>query len=826
MQAEQTQSQKEQKETKVEFTYPKKPRRDPAKDSSNKKITALCNLRQINLGEEAKKVHHYSIHYEPVIPEDNYTLKRKIINELKKNLTEEFEKYALVGDSVFVFAKNTKEKVALEVTIDKALYKVTLDKTPNYINCGNITSRTRENLKIKSYVESIIKKILMANGNMVQFDNNSFYDYFHCTEITSGKIWTGYSTAVAITENGLFLRLNDKRKLITGKTAYDKIKEISDKYGNIKKIDSQREITEYFKGRKVIATYGAYRAYKIGDISFERNINNTEFEIVKEGKKSKISIKNYYKQQYHIDLKNEDQPILIEEIPKRRKDQEDIQTIRYLIPELVYLTGIDDLGEEALAEIKAKTKLEPKDRVKSIEKGFSLLTNTEKKKIKKGENSIELNSPNEIRLNWGINISDNFLEVEAQCIPVPTIEFKDHKEVPSIHNGQFRQKLDYKPLEFDQNNCMLITFEDLENIAMEDCNQISLAGNNHGVKFSMPKIEKIKTKKKGDQLMNELRKLNYNDGKIIVMVVLDNSTKGLYPFIKDFLYTQSGLTSQFMLHDEILKGGKKKQNAHYYSGVLNQMVVKSKGQLFKIDFPEKISGQYSMIIGIDSTKTKEGIKYVLSASFNKNFNQFYTDIKVDKEDHNALEELLKSALDYFKKVNGENKPLTVIIYRKGGNEKQIEKIVRNELPIITEFFSGVYEDNYKPKLTIFSVNKKTELKFFEKKENNQYSIIPTGTVIDKQVISSEMFEFYLQCPAVEKGSCSPVHFLCLFNNNEDLTTNDYEEITYMQSFYYWNWSGPIKIPAALKYAQVANTFSRKNLIGQVIRKLKDSPYFI
>jgi hypothetical protein len=99
-------------------------------------------------------------------------------------------------------------------------------------------------------------------------------------------------------------------------------------------------------------------------------------------------------------------------------------------------------------------------------------------------------------------------------------------------------------------------------------------------------------------------------------------------------------------------------------------------------------------------------------------------------------------LDYFKKVNGENKPLTVIIYRKGGNEKQIEKIVRNELPIITEFFSGGYEDNYKPKLTIFSVNKKTELKFFEKKENDQYSIIPTGTVIDKQVISSEMFEFY------------------------------------------------------------------------------------
>ena len=38
------------------------------------------------------------------------------------------------------------------------------------------------------------------------------------------------------------------------------------------------------------------------------------------------------------------------------------------------------------------------EKIKRIEKGFSYLTNIEKKKIKKKENIVELHSPNEIRM--------------------------------------------------------------------------------------------------------------------------------------------------------------------------------------------------------------------------------------------------------------------------------------------------------------------------------------------------------------------------------------------------------------------------------------------
>jgi len=327
-----------------------------------------------------------------------------------------------------------------------------------------------------------------------------------------------------------------------------------------------------------------------------------------------------------------------------------------------------------------------------------------------------------------------------------------------------------------------------------------------------------------EQLLIELGKINYNDGKQVAIVVLDRGTKHLYPVIKNYLYTQGGLTSQFMLHDENPKGGRKKQNLSYYSAVLNQMVVKAKGELFRMNFTQKITNNPSMIIGIDSTMTKEGKKYVLSATYNRNFNKFYTDFKVEKDGNNALMELIRSALNHFSKVNKNFLPSTVIIYRQGGNEKQTEKIIRFELPKITKGFEE-YRENYKPKITVFGVNKKTDLKFFEK-SGSGYKNLQAGTVIDKEVISPDVFEFYLQCPEVDRGTGSPVHFLCLYNTNNELTINDFEEITYMQSYYYWNWSGPIRIPAALKYAEVANTFCGKNIKGTIRDDLKDSPYFI
>ena len=832
------------------INYPKRPKHSQ-KLENEKKITVYCNLKRFNFCKDAKNRHimQYSIRYEPLIAEDNYPLKRALIKQLKGDLEGVFEKYFQAGDTLYICSHDSPDQISLETRVKEVLYKVILVRTNNYIDCAKITTHSVENLKLKTFFESMIKSIIYSNNHVVRFDNRTFYDYLDSEDIIEGakkgKIWHGYSSAVCITEAGMFLRINDKHKLITGKTAYQKMIEIAKKNGgDLNNVNTRLEIAEYFRGKTVIAQYGTYRAYKIGEVTMDQNVNNTSIKIkAKEGNPTTITIKQYYKNQYNIEIKYEDQPLLIEEIRKLNTNLEhsDIR-IRYLIPELVYLTGIDDLEEKERSDILDKSKPQPAKKVQLMEKGFKYLRNKEKRKIVKKDKIIELKSPEEVRAEWGINFEDNFTEVIARCLPLPDIVFGGNNNTELVLNrGRFRQQKDILPVDFDKNNCMLLTFENLVELARNDCEQMKIASDAFGIKFDFPQLHKIpKDKINKSEIIYELQKIDYEHGKKMIIVVLDKKTKHLYPVIKDFIFTQTGLASQFMLHEENQNRSKKKQSLSYYSGVLNQMVVKANGELFKIQFCDEIDKNPSMIIGIDFSKIKGGTKYVVTSTYNRRFNKVYTDMKQqpkieDKEEseikHKALIDLLRGALDFFKSSNKGKIPSTIIIYMKGGTEKQTQRIIRFMLPDILKIFSGekidnCYEEGYSPKLTIFSVNKRTELKFFEKTKNNGYKNIPLGSVIDQKVINPDIFEFYLQCPEVTLGSASPVHFVCIYNNNEDISFEDYEKITFYQSFYYWNWTGPVRIPAVLKFAEIANSFTTKNIKNEVLKDLKSTPYYI
>ena len=330
----------------------------------------------------------YSIHYEPVSAEDNYPLKRTLIRQLKNDLEGIFEKYFQAGDSLYICSHDAPEQISLESKIKEVLYKITFIRTSNYIDCKKIVAHTIENLKLKSFLESMIKSIIYSNNHVVRFDIRTFYDYHDSENIVEGsnkgKIWHGYSTAVCITESGLFLRINDKNKLITGKTAYEKMLEIAkNNGGNLRDENTRREIAEYFRGKTVIAQYGTYRAYKIGEVTMDQDVNNTKLYVNMDGKNSNITIKQYYKNQYNISIKNEDQPLLIEELRKRHNADNSEIRIRYLIPELVYLTGQDDLDEKERSDILEKSKPQPTKKVELMEKGFKYLRNKEKRKLRK-----------------------------------------------------------------------------------------------------------------------------------------------------------------------------------------------------------------------------------------------------------------------------------------------------------------------------------------------------------------------------------------------------------------------------------------------------------
>ena len=814
--------------------YPKKPKRG---EVFKKSLNIICNLKQINFKEALKGKHimTYEISFIPELnnEKENYFLKKKILRTLKEDLTGIFENYFLIGNTIFVCTKKCKDKITLETKVSDVEYQVIFKKISNEFNCEKIENNSQDDIrKKKIFVENIIRNIITANNHIIKFNDGAFYDYYDietCPFKKKCKIWNGYSTNVLITERGLLLQIIDKNIMITGLTAYEKMKEISQKYGNdIKNENSKKDIMAFFKGRTLITQYGNYRSYKIGDIDFDRTVENTTFNIEeKDGTQNTISIKDYYESKYKIVFKYDDQPLFIEENKNEKNSK-----LKYLIPELLYITGNDelDIKEKEDFFLMNKKMSTPYEKLKKLTKGISYLTKEEKKRIVKNGENVEFPSPKDIKEQWGINFSENFLELRGGILPLPQIKFfeKNFEDIKLI-SGKFKIQKVLTPMTFDEKNCLLLTFKNLVDIAKNDCEQITKSAQAFGLQFSLPELHIIEHTKK-NEIIPDLEKINFNSGKKMAMIVLDQNTRNLYPTIKDYIYSQAGIASQCMLHDEQARPNINKFSMSYYSAVLNQMVVKAQGELFEIKFCDKLSKGKSMIIGIESSRFKDKIKYHLSASYNENLNKFYNDGKSAniKENHiDTLLFLLKNALDHFSKNNKNTLPETVIIYREGMyNDLSNDKFVKNEIIEIEKFFKGNYRENYKPKLTVFNVNKRTNLKFFEKLEKDSYKSVPIGTCIDDEVTTPDLFEFYLQCMEYEKGVSIPVQYLCIFNNNDDLTMTDFEEITFNQSYYRWNSSGPTRIPVALANAEEMNRYHSKYLTHDVLNSLKDSPYFI
>ena len=55
--------------------------------------------------------------------------------------------------------------------------------------------------------------------------------------------------------------------------------------------------------------------------------------------------------------------------------------------------------------------------------------------------------------------------------------------------------------------------------------------------------------------------------------------------------------------------------------------------------------------------------------------------------------------------------------------------------------------------------------------------------------------------SVREGTCTPVVFKIIYENRPDFVSLEaLAELTYNQTYSYFNWTGSVKIPATLQYA--------------------------
>ena len=213
--------------------------------------------------------------------------------------------------------------------------------------------------------------------------------------------------------------------------------------------ERRRLIQEYFDLHKtVLTTYGSFRAYRIKQIDFDTSPRKNTFNLKEKNNIVKtVTIFDYYKAQYSITIKDPDQPLLIVERKSRGKKSNNKQSkeneetpVIYLVPELVYATGIDTGDKNNTSRsrnIIAKTKMDPNKKIEEIGKIRKLMENTEGKNYKgKDGNVYKSKSANEFSKEWGITLGDN-LVIKGRVLPQPKLKYaKNSIVVP--RNGNFR----------------------------------------------------------------------------------------------------------------------------------------------------------------------------------------------------------------------------------------------------------------------------------------------------------------------------------------------------------------------------------------------------
>jgi aubergine len=226
----------------------------------------------------------------------------------------------------------------------------------------------------------------------------------------------------------------------------------------------------------------------------------------------------------------------------------------------------------------------------------------------------------------------------------------------------------------------------------------------------------------------------------MIVVILSSKRKDRYDAVKRICCIEFPVPSQ-VVTSAIIDDIRKRKSV--VTKVAIQMNCKLGGELWATHIPMK----NLMICGIDTyhdSEKKKASVCAFVATTNESKTKYFSRATIQsthQELSNNLTITVKSACEFYRKVNNGKLPEKVIIYRDGISDGQLKLVTDYEIPQIQSAFSMV-ELNYTPTLTVIVVKKRGNARFFARKGADLMNP-PCGTVIDNTITRNEWYYFNL-----------------------------------------------------------------------------------
>lgn len=325
----------------------------------------------------------------------------------------------------------------------------------------------------------------------------------------------------------------------------------------------------------------------------------------------------------------------------------------------------------------------------------------------------------------------------------------------------------------------------------------------------------------------------------LVMFIIDGESTQLHRLIHDVFDKNNHETTAVCVRADSIRY-KSMQVIRTLTQKINSRLKGANVSFDNIGVPKSvIDASKLMVIGLDVTHPDSEMKV---ASISGCAYTYGPDLFRHKSLYGfqrATQELIENPKALFLKLfndykieNNETLPKHIIVFRDGVSESQFEKVKQQELSAIVAALKEINQVNpgfELPSLSFVVVQKRHSTRLFGFDRTNKLVNPLSGTIIDKDIVTSGGAEFYLFSHTCNRSTARPTHYRILFN--ELLSNEQLQQLTYSLCFNFGKCSTSLTIPTTLRYADAVAFEAREQFLAQnsasasLFRGFKSSRFF-
>ena len=262
----------------------------------------------------------------------------------------------------------------------------------------------------------------------------------------------------------------------------------------------------------------------------------------------------------------------------------------------------------------------------------------------------------------------------------------------------------------------------------------------------------------------------------LVFVILPFQSTPIYNAIKKAGDIRFGIHTVDVVA-EGRKFAKMGDNSQYFANVALKFNLKFGGQnqlLRNADLSFVAEGK-TILVGLDVTHPAPGSAEAapsvssITASVDAKLAQWPADVAIQErrqEMVDGLKEMFKSRLKLWQAHNEQRLPEEIIVYRDGVGETMYDLVRTVEIPQIRAACAEIYPASmtkaHQPFLTVIICGKRIKTRFYptdEAEQDERTGGTKNGTVVDRSITETRIWDFYLQAHTAIQGTPKPAHYV-------------------------------------------------------------------